>query len=386
MPKQAVFCLTIITAFLMAAFLTCGAPGCTSKQAVPADSSASLYCVLTELTGNIQLLQAGSNTWADAKLGMYLQAGDTINTGPNGTALLTFSDGSSVQLQINTELDLSELSANAQNGSTNISMAQLAGTTINRVAKLINTNSSYEISTPTGSAAVRGTEFTIQVLTDGTTATAVSEGTVWMTAQGVTVSIGANQASVVNPGSPPSSPEPAQSITYDLGLSYSQTLIAIGGPGPYSWSITSGALPAGLFLDTTTGIISGSPAAIGTTSVTLEVTDSSGGKASEALFITVDPAPSIITASLPDGALGVPYSQTLVVSGGASPFSWSVTSGALPAGLSLDATTGIISGSPSALGIFYVTFGVTDSAGGSAFEALSITINATPSTLSSLSP
>lgn len=242
-------------------------------------------------TGNVTV-QSGSNSSTQATLGMYLQAGDTIDTGADATALITYSDGSSVQLQPDTELALSEISSNAQNGSTNISMYQLVGTTINRVAKLVSSSSSYNVTTPSGSAAVRGTVFTVQVLASGVTDAAVSEGTVWMTAQGVTVTVGADQATVVNPGSTPSAPEPAQSITFDIGLSYSQALIVSGGTGPYTWSITSGALPAGLSLDAATGIISGTPTAIGTTDITFEVTDSSGNTASQALFITVNAAPS----------------------------------------------------------------------------------------------
>jgi hypothetical protein len=67
-------------------------------------------------------------------------------------------------------------------------------------------------------------------------------------------------------------------------------------------------------------------------------------------------------ASLPNGTVGSPYSQSLFASGGTAPYSWAVTSGALPPGLTLS-SSGIISGTPTAAGTFTVGATVTDSAG-----------------------
>jgi hypothetical protein len=60
-----------------------------------------------------------------------------------------------------------------------------------------------------------------------------------------------------------------------LGQAYSQTLTDAGGTGPYTWSLASGTLPPGLSLDPTTGAISGTPVATGTSDFTIELTDSS---------------------------------------------------------------------------------------------------------------
>lgn len=71
--------------------------------------------------------------------------------------------------------------------------------------------------------------------------------------------------------------------------------------------------------------------------------------------------PVIETASLPDGVVGVPYTATLTAGGGAPPYKWSLSQGALPSGLTLDAATGRITGTPTAEGTFSITVQVQDS-------------------------
>jgi len=96
------------------------------------------------------------------------------------------------------------------------------------------------------------------------------------------------------------------------------------------------------------------------------------------LSITINPvsAPAITTASLPNGQQNVAYSATLAASGGVSPYSWSVVSGILPAGLTLGASTGAISGTPSSSGTSNFTVQVRDNNGQTATKALSITVTA----------
>jgi PKD repeat protein len=166
-----------------------------------------------------------------------------------------------------------------------------------------------------------------------------------------------------------------------VGAAYSQTLAATGGVTPYSWSVVVGALPAGLALNASTGEISGTPTAVETASFTVEVTDSQGVPATDqqALSINVIPAPLVVTTdTLPDGQIGAAYSQTLAATGGVAPYTWAVIAGALPDGLTLNAATGEISGTPTVMATFGFTVEVTDSQGvpETATKALSITINA----------
>jgi hypothetical protein len=146
------------------------------------------------------------------------------------------------------------------------------------------------------------------------------------------------------------------------GTAYSQTLLAIGGTPPYTWSITAGALPPGLSLSNpSTGVISGTPTATGTSTFTVMVTDSVAGTATASLSIAINPPLAITTTSLPGGSTGTAYSTTMTASGGAQPYAWKVATGSLPAGLSINSGTGVISGTPTATGTSNFTITVTDS-------------------------
>src|SRR3984885_2057553 len=139
------------------------------------------------------------------------------------------------------------------------------------------------------------------------------------------------------------------------------TLRAAGGITPYSWAVTTGSLPAGLTLSAA-GVISGTPTASGTANFTVTVTDSETPTAKTAaanLSIVVNPDLSVTTASLPAGVIGSNYSQTLAAAGGITPYTWSITTGSLPTGLSLNGSTGVISGKPSGTFTGTVSFTVT---------------------------
>ncbi|TAM83795.1 MAG: hypothetical protein EPN47_03010 [Acidobacteria bacterium] len=161
-----------------------------------------------------------------------------------------------------------------------------------------------------------------------------------------------------------------------VGASYSAPLQATGGTGPLSWSITSGGLPAGLSLNQSTGAISGIPTASATSTFTARVTDSATSQVSANQQYSIQIANRLIIATtlLPNGSVNVAYSATLQQSGGTGPFSWSITAGSLPAGLSLNATSGVISGTPTASAKSTFAVKVADSSTQTATQQLSITI------------
>ena len=146
---------------------------------------------------------------------------------------------------------------------------------------------------------------------------------------------------------------------------YSETLAASGGVGPYGFTVTAGALPAGLTLSST-GNLSGTPTASGTFNFTVTATDANGqtGTRAYTLMIAV-PVLTLTPATLPSGIVGVAYSQAFSTSGGLAPYSYAVTAGALPGGLTLSAA-GTLAGTPTAAGTFNFTVTATDSTSGTA--------------------
>jgi large repetitive protein len=162
-----------------------------------------------------------------------------------------------------------------------------------------------------------------------------------------------------------------------VGTPYATTLAASGGTAPLTWSVTAGTLPAGLSLTASSGVISGTPTTTTTSALTFTVKDASGATATKTLALTVGgPNLTITTSTLPAASVGSAYSQTLAATGGASPLTWSISAGTLPAGLSLDAATGVISGTPTSATMASVTVKVADASGASATKALTLKVSA----------
>lgn len=198
--------------------------------------------------------------------------------------------------------------------------------------------------------------FTVQV-SDAKSVTATKVFTITI-ASGLTIS------------TPPSLPGGA------AGAAYSQALSAVGGTAPYTWSITAGSLPSGLGLNPATGVINGTPTSSGTFNFIVQVTDNASVKATKTFTLTISASLAIISPpTLPSGAVGTTYSQSLAASGGASPYSWNVLSGSLPAGLMLNGT-GALTGTPTAGGMFSFTAQVSDSGSLTASKTFSLTIAA----------
>jgi hypothetical protein len=162
-------------------------------------------------------------------------------------------------------------------------------------------------------------------------------------------------------------------------VAYSDQLTVTGGTSPYTWSVSTGTLPPGLTLGASTGLLSGTPTTAGTYSFTVKVTDHSGLSDNVPVTMTIIAGPSLNFPAPPPGWTHTVYGDTLTESGGTAPFTWSVSSGSLPAGISLSAD-GNLSGTPTATGTFSFTVQVTDASSQSATEATSITVSAGVST------
>jgi len=166
------------------------------------------------------------------------------------------------------------------------------------------------------------------------------------------------------------------------GAFYSQTLQAIGGQPPYTWSLApySASLPATLTL-ATNGVLSGIPATNGTFYFYSRVTDGAMTTADSSLLQLniVNPPLQITTASLPSGVVGVGYTNQLTVTGGYPPYSWCLATGSapLPANLTLG-VNGLVSGVPEANGTFNFLVQVYDSYWNSQTKPLAIVIYGKP--------
>ncbi|MHC1654666.1 putative Ig domain-containing protein [Stenotrophomonas maltophilia] len=184
---------------------------------------------------------------------------------------------------------------------------------------------------------------------------------------------------------------PASLPTLSVGAAFSQTFVASGGQPTYSYAIVAGALPAGLSLNTVTGVLSGTPTHAGAYTFTVTATDNGGFTGSQAYTGAVGAGVVLLpAASLANASAGTAYSHTFTASGGTPGYTYAMQSGALPAGLTLS-TTGVLSGTPTQAGNFNFTVRATDSSTGtgapfSAGQSYSLTVDAptislTPSTL-----
>ena len=178
---------------------------------------------------------------------------------------------------------------------------------------------------------------------------------------------------------------PVPTITTNLlnpgsvSAGYTGFITAIGGTPPYTFAVTTGTLPTGMSLSSSTGTLYGTPTVAGTSNFKVTVTDSlsnSSTSSSLALVVNSATAPTITTSTLAVGQAQVPYGAVIAATGGTSPYTFSVSSGTLPAGLTIAGSTGLISGTPTASGTVVVTFMVTDSVGGHSTATLALTISA----------
>lgn len=160
------------------------------------------------------------------------------------------------------------------------------------------------------------------------------------------------------------------------GTAYTPTLSTSGGAAPYSYQVI-GTLPPGLALSST-GAFSGAPTSANTYSFNVRVTDSSTGdgpSSKDTAYTLVVNAPQLAFAlsNLPQSSTATDYTQRLQVSGGAAPYLFAVSAGALPTGLTL-ASDGTFSGTPQGAGSYAFTVSVTDANGFTASQAYTLQV------------
>ncbi len=158
-------------------------------------------------------------------------------------------------------------------------------------------------------------------------------------------------------------------------VAYTATLQPTGGTTPYTFAVTSGALPTGLALNPMTGVISGTPTGSGISSFSVTLTDADGRQVIAAYKLSVLVPVTFSTATaLPGGSVNTAYTTTVQATGGTGPYTYAVSGGsALPAGLSLS-TSGTITGTPSVAASNSFGLTATDAVGGTGSATFSLTV------------
>jgi large repetitive protein len=169
---------------------------------------------------------------------------------------------------------------------------------------------------------------------------------------------------------PQSLPNPVERIPY------TQILSAVGGVAPYTFAVTTGALPTGLSL--VDNLITGTPTTPGPYSFVISATDAVATVITQSYSFTVIPQPPIAISPtnplLPKATVDVAYNEIFEAIGGNRPYTYTITGGALPAGLILNPTTGVLSGTVTQGGLFDFFVTATDAAGFSIRQPYSLPV------------
>lgn len=177
----------------------------------------------------------------------------------------------------------------------------------------------------------------------------------------MSITVGQSSAPVVTPATPSG----IRNTTFNYQI--------VASNAPTAYAIASGTLPAGLTLDTATGVISGTPTAAGTTSVSITATNGVGTSAAVSVTITIsNPAIPVVTPATPNGTTGSAFSYQIAATN--SPTSYAIATGTLPVGLAINASTGVISGTPTVAGTSTLGITATNGLGTSDSAAVTITI------------
>jgi hypothetical protein len=155
------------------------------------------------------------------------------------------------------------------------------------------------------------------------------------------------------------------------GVPYSYNLGLSGGTAT-SWTVSAGTLPSGFTLSNS-GVLAGTATSEGSSTFTVKAADSSKSDTKQLTLSVVAPL-GISIGAIPPAIVGQPFATRLAATGGVGSYSFTLTGGALPSGLSFDTATGVITGTPRSAGSFPLQISVTASGGGAAIQTLALVV------------
>jgi len=172
-----------------------------------------------------------------------------------------------------------------------------------------------------------------------------------------------NKSTLLNVAQPHTALAFYRNTTRDLvqSLPGIYTITATGGTAPYTFALLSGTLPTGLTFSVD-GTITGTPGSSGTFPLSARVTDASGSSITQSVTLIVDHVPVIAVGPvhIRNAQVNVPYSQTFKGYYGYGPYTLSIASGAIPAGMTFNGATGVLSGTPISVGTTSFSILATD--------------------------
>ena len=288
---------------------------------------------------------------ADTLIGVFANAGYHNFTPPDSNDwVLTIDDASAVSVQ------LSPPSITLQQSRSQTFTATVIGTT--------NTAVTWSILPQVGTLTPNG-----QSALYTAPAVITSQQAVTITATSVEDNAKSGSAAItlIPPGAAPVITS-QNTASGTVGIAFSYQITATNNPTSYG----AAPLPGGLSVNTATGLISGTPTTPGTTQVTLSATNAAG-TGTEILTLTINPpAPVITSRNTASGTVGIAFSYQITATN--NPTSYGAAP--LPGGLSVNTSTGLISGTPTTPGTTQVTLSATNAAG-TGTEILTLTINST---------